>query len=127
MKTYGKFDTTHHFRTSIGNDTIRDGIVFVTIHRYVGETYDGQTTVVGMFDEGIVSGSGLMQEHIVEMKTILSGNVKIHCELLNYETQQHFIIYNIPNDSNEKYEISVHGFNFVPKQVLVPDTPLQNN
>ena len=123
MDTYGTFDTTHHLRTNIGNYTIRDGIVFITIHRYVGETYDGQATVVGMFDEGRVSGSGLIQEHIVEMKTILSGNVKIHCELLNNETQQHFIIYNVPNDSNEKYEITVHGFNFVPKQVLVPDAP----
>lgn len=124
MGTYGTFDTTHHLRTNIGNYTIRDGIVFITIHRYVGETYDGQATVVGMFDEGRVSGSGLIQEHIVEMKTILSGNVKIHCELLNNETQQHFIIYNVPNDSNEKYKISVHGFNFVPKQVLVPDAPM---
>ena len=124
MGTYGTFDTTHHLRTNIGNYTIRDGIVFITIHRYVGETYDGQATVVGMFDEGRVSGSGLIQEHIVEMKTILSGNVKIHCELLNNETQQHFIIYNVPNDSNEKYEITVHGFNFVPKQVLVPDAPM---
>ena len=126
MGTYGTFDTTHHLRTNIGNYTIRDGIVFITIHRYVGETYDGQATVVGMFDEGRVSGSGLIQEHIVEMKTILSGNVKIHCELLNNETQQHFIIYNVPNDSNEKYKISVHGFNFVPKQVLVPDAPMVN-
>ena len=126
MGTYGTFDTTHHLRTNIGNYTIRDGIVFITIHRYVGETYDGQATVVGMFDEGRVSGSGLIQEHIVEMKTILSGNVKIHCELLNNETQQHFIIYNVPNDSNEKYKISVHGFNFVPKQVLVPDAPRVN-
>ena len=124
MGTYGTFDTTHHLRTDIGNYTIRDGIVFITIHRYVGETYDGQATVVGMFDEGRVSGSGLIQEHIVEMKTILSGNVKIHCELLNNETQQHFIIYNVPNDSNEKYEITVHGFNFVPKRVLVPDAPM---
>ena len=124
METYGTFDTTHHLRTSIGNYTIRDGIVFVTIHRYVGETYDGQTTVVGMFDEGRVSGSGLIQEHIVEMKTILSGNVKIHCKFLNNETQQHFIVYNIPNDSNEKYVISVHGFNFVPQQVLVSDAPM---
>ena len=122
----GTFDTTHHLITNIGSFTIRDGIVFITIHRYVGETYDGQATVVGMFDEGRVSGSGLIQEHIVEMKTILSGNVKIHCELLNNETQQHFIIYNVPNDSNEKYKISVHGFNFVPKQVLVPDAPMVN-
>ena len=125
MSMYGTFETTHHLRTNIGNYTIRDGIVFITIHRYVGETYDGQATVVGMFNNGRVSGSGLIQEHIVEMKTILSGNVKIHCELLNNETQQHFIIYNIPNDSNEKYEISVHGFNFVPKQVLVPYTLMQ--
>lgn len=124
METYGTFDTTHHLRTSIGNYTIRAGIVFVTIHRYVGETYDGQTTVVGMFDEGRVSGSGLIQEHIVEMKTISSGNVKIHCKFLNNEMQQHFMVYNIPNDSNEKYEISVHGFNFVPQQVLVPDAPM---
>ena len=124
MGTYGTFETTHHLRTNIGNYTIRDGIVFITIHRYVGETYDGQATVVGMFDGGSVSGSGLIQEHIVEMKTILSGNVKIHCEFLNIGMQQHFIIYNIPNDSNEKYEISVHGFNFVPKQVLVPDAPM---
>ena len=123
MSVYRTFDTTHHLRTNIGNYTIRDGIVFITIHRYVGEDYDGQATVVGMFDEGRVSASGLIQEHIIEMKTILSGNVKIHCELLNNETQQHFIIYNIPNDSNENYKISVHGFNFVPKQVLVPNAP----
>ena len=124
MDTHGTFETTHHLRTNIGNYTLRDGIVFITIHRYVGETYDGQATVVGMFDEGRVSGSGLIQEHIVEMNTILSGNVKIHCELLNTEMQQSFLIYNIPNDSNEKYEISVNGFNFVPKQVLVPDAPM---
>ena len=126
MDTYGIFDTTHHLRTNIGNYTIRDGILFITIHRYVGETYDGHATVVGMFYDGIVSFSGFEQEHIVEMKTILSGNVKIHCELLNTEMQQHFIIYNIPNDSNEKYEISVKGFNFVPQQVLVPNEPLSD-
>ena len=124
MDVYGTFDTTHHLRTNIGNYTIRDGIVFITIHRYVGETYDGNATVVGMFDERRVSASGLIQEHIVEMKTILSGNVKIHCKLLNNEIQQHFIIYNIPNDNNEKYKISVHGFNFVPQQVLVPNAPM---
>ena len=124
MGTYGTFDTTHHLRTNIGNYTIRDGIVFITIHRYVDEIHDGRVTIIGMFDEGRVSGSGLEQEHIVEMKTISSGNVKIHCELLNNETQQRFIIYNVPNDSNEKYEISVHGFNFVPKVVLVPDAPM---
>ena len=124
MDTYGTFDTTHHLRANIGNYTFIDGIVFITIHRYVGETYDGRATVVGMFYDGYVSSSALQQEHIIEMKTILSGNVKIHCELLNYETQQNFIIYNVPNDSNEKYEISVHGFNFVPKQVLVPDAPM---
>ena len=124
MGTYGTFDTTHHLRTNIGNYTIRDGIVFITIHRYVDEIYDGRVTIIGMFDEGRVSGSGLEQEHIVEMKTISSGNVKIHCELLNNETQQQFIIYNVPNDSNEKYEISVHGFNFVPQQVLVPYAPM---
>ena len=124
MYVYDTFDTTHNLRTNIGNYTIRDGIVFITIHRYVGETYDGNATVVGMFDESRVSGPGLVQAHVVEMKTILSGNVKIHCELLNYEMQQHFIIYNIPNDNNEKYEISVHGFNFVPQQVLVPNAPM---
>ena len=124
MGVHGTFGTTHHLRTNIGNYTIRDGIVFITIHRYVGETYDGQATVVGMFDEGRVSESGLIQEHIIEMKTILSGNVKIHCELLNNGTQQHFILYNIPNDTNEKYKISVHGFNFVPKQVLTPNAPM---
>ena len=123
MSVYRTFDTTHHLRTDIGNYTLRDGIVFITIHRYVGEDYDGQATVVGMFDEGRVAASGLIQEHIIEMKTILSGNVKIHCELLNNETQQHFIIYNIPNDSNENYKISVNGFNFVPKPVLVPNAP----
>ena len=126
MGVHGTFGTTHHLRTNIGNYTIIDGIVFITIHRYVGETYDGQATVVGMFDEGRVSESGLIQEHIIEMKTILSGNVKIHCELLNNGTQQHFILYNIPNDTNEKYKISVHGFNFVPKQVLVPNTPMSD-
>ena len=57
------------------------------------------------------------------MTDVLSGNVKIHCELLNTEMQHHFKIYNIPNDSNERYDISVNGFNFVPKQVLVPDAP----
>ena len=126
MDVYGTFDTTHHLRTNIGNYTIRDGIVFITIHRYVGETYDGNATVVGMFDESRVSGFGLVQEHVVEMKTILSGNVKIHCKLLNYEIQQHFIIYNIPNDNNEKYKISVHGFNFVPQQVLVPNEQIES-
>ena len=123
MFRYGSIDTTYQLRANIGNYTIRDGIVFITMHRYVGETYDGQATLVGMFDEGRVSDSGLKQAHIVEMKTILSGNVKIHCELLNYETQQQFTIYNIPSDSNESYKISVHGFNFVPKQVLVPNAP----
>ena len=121
MYTYGTFDTTHHLRTKIGNYTIRNGIVFITIHRYVGETYDGAATVVGMFCDGDVSASG---EHIVEMKTILSGNVKIRLEFLNDEMQQHFIIYNVPNDINENYKISVKGFNFVPKQVLVPNAPM---
>ena len=122
MDVYGT--RTKHLRTNIGNYTIRDGILFITIHRYVDETHDGHATVVGMFYNGNVSSSGLEQEHIVEMKTILSGNVKIHCELLNIEMQQHFIIYNIPNDSNEKYVISVKGFNFVPQQVLVPNKPM---
>ena len=121
MFIYGKFGTTHHLRTNIGSDTIRNGIVFITIHRYVGETYDGDATVVGMFYEGDVSDSG---EHIVEMKTILSGDVKIHCKFLNNEVQQRFMIYNIPNDSNENYKISVKGFNFVPQQVLVPSAPI---
>ena len=124
MDVYRTFDTTHNLITNIGNYTIGDGIVFITIHRSVDGTYDGQATVVGMFYAGRVSGSGLKQEHIIEMKTILSGNVKIHCELLNNGTQQHFILYNIPNDTNEKYKISVHGFNFVSKQVIVPDEPM---
>ena len=124
MDVYGTFDTTHHLRTNIGNYTIRDGIVFITIHRYVGETYDGNATVVGMFDESIASVSGFVQEHVVEMKTILSGNVKIYCKLLDTEMQPHFIIYNVPNDNNEKYEISVRGFRFVPQQVLVPNEPI---
>ena len=123
MSVYRTFDTTHHLRTNIGNYTIRDGIVFITIHRYVGEDYDGQATVVGMIGEGRVSASGLIQEHIVEMKTISSGNIKIRCELVNYGRPQEFKIYDIPNDSTENYKISITGFNFVPKQVLVPNAP----
>ena len=126
MDVYRTFDTTHNLITNIGNYTIGDGIVFITIHRSVDGTYDGQATVVGMFYAGRVSGSGLKQEHIIEMKTILSGNVKIHCELLSNDIQNHFIIYNVPNDSNENYKISVHGFNFVPKQVLTPNTPMSD-
>ena len=117
------FETTHNLKANIGDYTIRDGIVFITIHRYIGESSDGNATVVGMFDEATLSGSGLQQHHIVEMKTISSGNIKIRCELLNNETQQHFKIYDIPNDSNENYKISVHGFNFVPQEVIVPNTP----
>ena len=124
MDVYGTFDTTHHLRANIGDYMIRYGIVFITIHRYVGETYDGNATVVGMFDESIASVSGFVQEHVVEMKTILSGNVKIYCKLLDTEMQPHFIIYNVPNDNNEKYEISVRGFRFVPQQVLVPNEPI---
>lgn len=121
MYRHDTFDTTHNLRTNIGSYELRNGIVFVTIHRYVGETYDGYATVVGMFYKGDVSDSG---EHIIEMKTNLSGDVKIHCEFLNNEMQQHFKIYNVPNDSNENYKISVKGFNFVPKQVLTPNAPM---
>lgn len=67
------------------------------------------------------------KKHIIEMKTIASGNIKMYkLELVNYGSQQEFKIYDIPNDSNENYEISVKGFNFVPKQVLVPNEPMED-
>ena len=122
------FETTHNLKCPIltyqPNKYIRDGIIFITIHRYLGETYDGNGIITAMFDESKVSNDNLRQEHIVEMKTIASGNIKIRCELVNYGSPQEFKIYDIPNDSTENYEISITGFIFVPKQVLIPDTPM---
>ena len=121
------FETTHNLKCPIltyqPNKYIRDGIIFITIHRYLGETYDGNGIITAMFDESQVSDGNLLQEHIVEMKTISSGNIKIRCELVNYGRSQEFKIYDIPNDSTENYKISITGFNFVPKQVLVPNAP----
>ena len=120
------FETTHNLKCPIltyqPNKYIRDGIIFITIHRYLGETYDGNGIITAMFDESQVSDGNLQQEHIVEMKTISSGNIKIRCELVNYGSPQEFKIYDIPNDSTENYKISIKGFIFVPKQVLIPDT-----
>ena len=122
------FETTHNLKCPIltyqPNKYIRDGIIFITIHRYLGETYDGNGIITAMFDESHVSNGDLRQEHIVEMKTIASGNIKIRCELVNYGSPQEFKIYDIPNDSTENYEISITGFIFVPKQVLIQDTPM---
>ena len=122
------FETTHNLKCPIltyqPNKYIRDGIIFITIHRYLGETYDGNGIITAMFDEQKVSKGNLQQEHIVEMKTIASGNIKIRCELVNYGSPQEFKIYDIPNDSTENYEISITGFIFVPKQVLIQDTPM---
>ena len=122
------FETTHNLKCPIltyqPNKYIRGGIIFITIHRYLGETYDGNGIITAMFDESHVSNGDLQQEHIVEMKTIASGNIKIRCELVNYGSPQEFKIYDIPNDSTENYEISIRGFIFVSKQVLIPDTPM---
>ena len=122
------FETTHNLKCPIltyqPNKYIRDGIIFITIHRYLGETYDGNGIITAMFDESHVSDGDLQQEHIVEMKTIASGNIKIRCELVNYGSPQEFKIYDIPNDSTENYKISITGFIFVPKQVLIKDTPM---
>ena len=122
------FETTHNLKCPIltyqPNKYIRDGIIFITIHRYLGETYDGNGIITAMFDESKVSNGNLQQEHIVEMKTIASGNIKIRCELVNYGSPQEFKIYDIPNDSTENYKISITGFIFVPKQVLIQDTPM---
>ena len=122
------FETTHNLKCPIltyqPNKYIRDGIIFITIHRYLGETYDGNGIITAMFDESHVSDGDLQQEHILEMKTIASGNIKIRCELVNYGSPQEFKIYDIPNDSTENYKISITGFIFVPKQVLIPDTPI---
>ena len=121
------FETTHNLKCPIltyqPNKYIRDGIIFITIHRYLGETYDGNGIITAMFDESQVAKGNLRQEHIVEMKTIASGNIKIRCELVNYGSPQEFKIYDIPNDSTESYKISVRGFNFVPQQVLVTIEP----
>ena len=122
------FETTHNLKCPIlthqPNKYIRDGIIFITIHRYLGETYDGNGIITAMFDESHVSDGNLQQEHIVEMKSIASGNVKTHCELVNYGSPQEFKIYDIPNDSTENYKISITGFIFVPKPVLIPDAPM---
>ena len=122
------FETTHNLKCPIltyqPNLYIRDGIIFITIHRYLGETYDGNGIITAMFDESQVSDGNLQQEHIVEMKTIASGNIKIRCELVNYGSPQEFKIYDIPNDSTENYKISIKGFIFVPQQVLVPNAPM---
>ena len=122
------FETTHNLKCPIltyqPNKYIRDGIIFITIHRYLGETYDGNGIITAMFDESKVSHGNLLQEHIVEMKTIASENIKIRCELVNYGIQQEFKIYDIPNDSTENYKISITGFIFVPTQVLIPDSPM---
>ena len=122
------FETTHNLKCPIltyqPNKYIRDGIIFITIHRYLGETYDGNGIITAMFDESHVSNGDLQQEHIVEMKTIASGNIKIRCELVNYGSPQEFKIYDIPNDSTENYKISITGFIFVPKPVLIPSEPM---
>ena len=123
------FDTTHNLKCPILTNEYtsytRDGIIFITVHRYINETtYDGNATITAMYDESIVSDGDLQQEHIVEMKTISAGNIKIRCELVNYGTPQEFKVYDIPNDSTESYQISVRGFNFVPQQVLVPIAPM---
>ncbi len=122
------FETTHHLKCPIltyqPNLYIRGGIIFITIHRYLGETYDGNGIITAMFDESEVSNSNLLQEHIVEMKTIASGNIKIRCELVNYGRPQEFKIYDIPNDSTENYKISITGFIFVPQPVLIPNEPM---
>ena len=121
------FETTHHLKCPIltyqPNLYIRYGIIFITIHRYLGETYDGNGIITAMFDESSVSNGNLIQEHIIEIKTIASGNIKIRCELVNHGSPQEFKIYNIPNDSAESYKISITGFVFVPQQVLVPNVP----
>ena len=121
------FETTHDLKCPIltyqPNKYIRDGIIFITIDRYLGETYDGNGIITAMFDESQVSDGNLKQEHIVEMKTIASGNIKIRCELVNYGSPQEFKIYDIPNDSTENYKISITGFIFVPKPVLIPSAP----
>ena len=122
------FETTHNLKCPIltyqPNKYIRDGIIFITIERYLGETYDGNGIITAMFDESQVNDDQLKQEHIVEMKTSSSGNIKIRCELVNYGYSQEFKIYDIPNDSTENYKISITGFIFVPKQVLIADTPM---
>ena len=122
------FETTHNLTCPIltyqPNQYIRDGIIFITIHRYLGETYDGNGIITAMFYESQVSDGNLQQEHIVEMKTIASGNIKIRCELVNYGNTQEFKIYDIPNDSTENYQISITGFIFVPKLVLIPISPM---
>ncbi len=121
------FETTHHLKCPIltyqPNLYIRDGIIFITIHRYLGETYDGNGIITAMFDELQVYDDNLQQEHIVEMKTIASGNIKIRCELVNYSRTQEFKIYDIPNNSTENYKISITGFIFVPQPVLIPSAP----
>ena len=122
------FETTHNLKCPIltyqPNQYIRDGIIFITIHRYLGETYDGNGIITAMFDESKVSNGNLRQEHIIEIKTIASGNIKIRCELVNYGSPQEFKIYDIPNDSTENYKISIRGFIFVPQQVLILDAPM---
>ena len=105
----------------IDEHSIRNGIVFIGIYRFIDGELDGQTSLTAMFDEYQVSHASLPQDFIVEMKTFSSGIIKLHCELINYNQQhQEIKIYGIPKDAKEIYKISVKGFKFEDELVLAP-------
>ena len=134
MYTDDVFSTTKTLKCVIAkNRSIRDGVLFITIHRYltryltgemVMEIPDGSVTVTAMIDEYSVANSDLIQEHFVKMNTIASGVIELRCELVNYSAEQEFKLYDLPKDATETYKISINGFKFVEETVLAPEAEI---
>lgn len=114
-------NSTMNLSCVIGDErSIRNGIVFIGIYRFIDGELDGQTSITAMFDEYEVSNSSLPQDYIIEMKTFSSGNIKLHCELIQYRKVPELKLYGIPKDAKEIYKISVKGFKFEDELVLAP-------
>lgn len=114
-------NSTTNLSCVIGDErSIRNGIVFIGIYRFIDGELDGQTSITAMFNEYEVSNSSLPQDYIVEMKTFSSGNIKLHCELIQYRKVPEIKLYGIPKDAKEIYKISVKGFKFEDELVLAP-------
>ena len=108
---------------------VRNAICFITIYRSItvenngfeaadGE-YDGNVTFVGAIFDGKVSFDGLLQEHILEMKTVSEGNIKIRCELVD-DGKIQLKIWDIPKSPIATYNATVHYLRFDDELVLAP-------
>lgn len=116
------FASTYNMVGDIGRG-VRNAICFITISRSINGEYDGNATFVGAIFDGKVSFDGLLQEHILEMKSISEESIKIRCELVDYGEIQLKLL-DIPKSPIATYNATIHYFRFDDELVLAPQNDI---